>query len=109
MFAPGLVGAQDLQFISTDGDLFSYEKNRHGAVLTAIDPSENPLVKQPIVSGIPLGDVIYLGRSCDAFSDRLGDGTWRATAAGFVVVFRARRVVFPGQVIDVSSGDRCGI
>ncbi|MCK0096630.1 hypothetical protein MWU60_13700 [Yoonia sp. F2084L] len=108
MVIAGAAAAQDTQYLSADGGLFSYEKNRHGAVLKSVDPSGGSLLAG--TSGrsvVAPGNALYLGRSCDAFSLQFGDGRWSATDGGFLVEFPGVQVVFPGQEIDVVSRNRC--
>jgi hypothetical protein len=95
--------AQNLQYLSGDGAAFSYEKNQHGAVLTSVEPFEE--MEQSFQ--FEVGDVLYLGRVCDAFSTDHGKGTWIATYGGFIVKFDGLRVTFPGQLIDLVPQERC--
>ena len=110
MLLAGAAWAQGTQYLSTDGALFTFEKNQYGAVLTSVAPKDEPLiVMDEPVSPIDVGDVLYLGRSCDAFSQEFGDGSWNWTNGGFIVDFPGLRVAFPGQEIDVVPGNRCRI
>lgn len=100
--------AQTLQYLSVDGTLFEYEQNRHGVVLTATGQDNTIMVEPDATAKVTrIGDVIYLGRGCDAFSRKFGDGRWEATEGGFVVNFGTVTITFPGQKIDVGAGDRC--
>lgn len=104
----GAAMAENTQYLSADGGLFSYEKNRHGAVLTSVDPSGGALLAGTSNrSVVASGNALYLGRSCDAFSEQFGDGRWFTTEGGFLVEFPGVQVVFPGQEIDVVSRNRC--
>lgn len=110
VFLAGSAGAQSLQYLSTDGAVFDYEKNKHGAVLTSMEPLSEPL----IVDGgdgvrIQPGDILYIGRACDAFSKEYGNGNWSWTNGGFIIEFPDIRVAFPGQAIDLAPGNRCRI
>lgn len=110
IFMSGAAGAQTTQYLSTDGALFAFEKNQHGAVLTSVEPKDAPLIVNDAgAPRIDVGDVLYLGRSCDAFSQEFGDGSWSWTNGGFIVEFPGIRVAFPGQAIDVAPGNRCRI
>ncbi len=102
-----MAAAQDLRFVSTDGDLFAFEENRHGAVLTALPSDGAAIIGTPGQRLTRSGDIVYLGRSCDAFSERFGGGSWRWTDGGFIVFFGATRLSFPGQVIDLQTGQNC--
>ena len=95
--------AQNLQYLSGDGAAFSYNKNKHGAVLTSVEPFDDMQGS----SIFPVGDKLYLGRACDAFSLDHGEGTWVATDGGFIIDFDGLRVTFPGQQIDLVAQDRC--
>lgn len=95
--------AQNLQYLSGDGAAFSYEKNKHGAVLTSVEPFEE--MEQS--SQFKVGDMLYLGRVCDAFSMEHGEGSWLATDGGFIIEFDKLRVLFPGQQIDLVPQERC--
>lgn len=100
--------AQEPQYLSGDGVLFDYTLNRHGVVLTArekadgifLDTDSSDPVARP-------GDVVYLGRACDAFSETLGEGRWSATEGRFRVSFHRAELAFPGQDIDAGHGVRC--
>ncbi len=110
VFLAGSAGAQSPQYLSTDGAVFDYEMNRHGAVLTSKEPTEEPLI---FTEGegvrIQPGDVLYIGRSCDAFSKEYGRGSWSWTNGGVIIEFSDIRVAFPGQAIDLVPGNRCRI
>lgn len=102
--------AQTSQFLSADGILFEYEQNRHGVVLTATSQDDifvvetAPEAEEPMTK---IGDAVYLGRGCDAFSRKLGDGSWQSVNGGFLVQFGKVEIAFPGQQIDVGRGVTC--
>ncbi|MEJ6403765.1 hypothetical protein [Yoonia sp. 2307UL14-13] len=110
LMAGGSATAKGERFLSAAGDVFKAEQNRHGAVLTAVASDEDPII-------VPLdaerltqpGDIFYLGRSCDAFSERFGDGNWRWTDSGFFVFFEDTRFAFPGQEIIVGADRNCAL
>ncbi len=100
--------AQGGTFLSADGSEFEFEKNRHGAVLTSVEPqSQSVFAGAGATPRFSPGEVLYLGRSCDAFTRQFGDGTWNATEDGVLVEFGPVRLAFPGQDMDITSGDRC--
>ncbi len=99
--------AQNKQYLSTNGAVFSFEQNQHGAVLTSIEQTGNASASSVSGPRIHVGDVIYLGKSCDAFSEKFGEGSWMAISAGFVVDFAIGRIAFPGQAIEIAAGDQC--
>lgn len=100
--------AQPVQYLSADGDLFDYRENEHGAVLTAAETGETPII-QGATEGkkAEIGDIIYLGRYCDVISDRFGDGNWLWAEAGFVVSFPDTQIIFPGQLIALDTEELC--
>ncbi|WP_341368863.1 hypothetical protein [Yoonia sp. BS5-3] len=101
MIFAGSVAAQDGPFRSHDGTVFSFAQNQHGGVLTSIG--------RQTAAQLDVGDVLYLGRSCDAFSTEFGDGSWSRTNMGFLVEFPGLRLGFPDQAIDIVPGNRCRI
>ena len=104
----GGAAAKGERFLSATGDVFKVEQNRHGAVLTALPAEDDPIVV-PVEDDRQTepGDIFYLGRSCDAFSERFGDGNWRWTDGGFFVFFKETRFAFPGQEIVVGADRNC--
>ncbi|MFQ6553184.1 hypothetical protein AAD018_012680 [Aestuariibius insulae] len=74
-------------YTSTEGREYGLNCNRNGYVLTP---------NQPV---IPSG-TLYLGRSCDAFSDVLGEGEWVRGRAGFRIDFEDRAISFPQQALS---------
>ncbi|MDP5085057.1 MAG: hypothetical protein NWQ23_06515 [Yoonia sp.] len=108
MILGSAAAAQNVLYLSSDGALFNYETNRHGAVMTSVEPPDaNMVVASDTTPAVAPGQVIYLGRACDAFSKQLGEGSWRATEGGFFVEFGDLRVAFPGQELGLVRGDRC--
>ena len=99
--------AQSTEYFSMDGDLFAFEENRHGAVLTSIEPTSDILPTTDVAPKTKVGDIVYVGRSCDAFSKEFGEGSWSWSNAGFIVEFPDLRLAFPGQAIDIVSGNGC--
>ena len=104
----GSAVAQTPQFLSADGALFEYIQNEHGVVLTVVEQGEGLLVDPEAAEPVTkTGDIVYLGRGCEAYSRKLGNGRWRATDGGFLVSFRRSQIAFPGQQIDVGQGADC--
>lgn len=101
VFWAGVGLAQDGPFLAHDGTVFSFQENRHGGVFTSIGGAE--------AAELDVGDVLYLGRSCDAYSPEFGDGSWSRTDMGFLVEFSRLSLGFPDQFIDISQGNRCNI
>lgn len=105
----GLAHATDpVKYISSGGGLFSYDENRYGAVMTVIDRQSAAMVADPdLYDNLAVGDVLYLGRACDALSRKFGDGRWISTEGGFLIIFAEARVIFPGQSIDLRTYADC--
>ena len=99
--------AQSTEYFSTDGDVFSFEQNQHGAVLTSIEPTMEILATNDTSPKMDIGDIVYVGRFCDAFSNEHGEGSWSWSNGGFIVEFPDLRIAFPGQAIDIVPGNRC--
>lgn len=101
IFWAGVGLAQNGPFLAHDGTVFSFQENQHGGVFTSIGGTE--------ATALDVGDVLYLGRSCDAYSPEFGDGSWSRTDIGFLVQFSRLSLGFRDQLIDISEGDRCRI
>jgi hypothetical protein len=99
--------AQKKQYLSTNGAVFGFEQNQHGAILTSIEQIDNTGASSVGVPRMNVGDILYLGKSCDAFSEEFGKGSWMAISAGFVVDFAIGRIAFPGQAIEITASDQC--
>lgn len=108
VFMTGAAFAQEQQFLSSNGILFDYEQNQHGVALTATEQADGLLINADETQSVKkLGEAVYLGRGCDAFSLKLGNGSWQSTEGGFLVQFRNVQIAFPGQQIDVGRGVTC--
>ena len=78
------------EFFAGDGVRYAASFNRHGATLRS------------------RGVVLYLGRSCDAYSPQLGNGRWGQANGGFFVDIRGATIGFPRQeLFDVNEGVAC--
>ena len=53
-----------------------------------------------VIRGI---EVIYLGRSCDAYSQTLGGGAWCWGNGGFVAEFAGSTIGFPRQELHCAN------
>ncbi|KIC43854.1 hypothetical protein RA28_19710 [Ruegeria sp. ANG-S4] len=71
-------------YISSDGVQYTATRNEHGAVLNG----EN-------------GDLIYLGKRCDAVDPDAGKGSWSWANGGFCVNLPARKICFARQEVPV--------
>lgn len=108
VFLAGNAVAQTPQFLSTGGALFAYDQNQHGVVLTVIEQNDSLLVTPDAAEPVTqVGDIVYLGRGCEAYSRKFGNGRWRATGGGFLVSFRRAEIAFPGQQIEVGQSADC--
>lgn len=100
---PHPVQAQNAR-VSAQGHTYEVTTNSHGAVLT----SRYPVVRLP--EGLRLGfdgiEILYLGRDCDAYSDRFGAGSWEWANGGFSVIFADETIGFPRQdhPVELPSG-----
>jgi len=95
--------AQQRTFSSSEGHQYAHQLNEHGAVLTSEFPVTRFVGKGALSRSITQIEVLYLGKSCDAFSEILGEGTWSWANGGVFVEFDTRRVEFWRQEIPVSS------
>jgi len=77
----GAAYAETRTYIDGSGTKYSYSVNENGAVLTPMDGSAS----------------LYLGRSCDAYSQRYGAGRWGWAGGGFVIEFPEQRLGFARQ------------
>ncbi|MBE0412161.1 hypothetical protein [Yoonia sp.] len=108
-FYAGSAFAQNQRFLSADGTVFDYAQNRHGVVLTVVEQGSDIFVvnaDSPPDRGTQ--EEIYLGRGCEAYSRKFGDGSWHETTGGFWVKFTNTTIIFPGQIIDAGRGADCG-
>lgn len=85
-----LLDVQDSYRESGNGPVWHSWENRDGAVLRRGRT------------------VVYLGRSCDAFSPQYGRGRWGAANGGVLIVFARRRIGFPRQGPPVTNA-RCDV
>jgi hypothetical protein len=103
--APAFAG--DLLYFSADGHQYRYSNNENGAVLQSVNPISR-FKGQGAATEIVTGtETIYLGKSCDAYSEFFGSGTWGWANGGFIIDFQKGAVRFPRQEIDVPSGMHC--
>lgn len=80
------------ELISMEGDLYTETSNENGIVLTS-QVTKYRVIGTGVSMRIDEGkEVFYLGRSCDAFSQRLGDGKWQWTNSGVLLEFNGGAV-----------------
>lgn len=68
-------------YTGSDGAKYQGTQNEHGERLESLGGNV----------------VIFLGKSCDAFSEAFGTGTWGAANGGFAVNFPGREILFSRQ------------
>ncbi|QYX56590.1 hypothetical protein K1T73_16350 [Roseovarius sp. SCSIO 43702] len=99
--------ADDVTYVSSYGDEYSYQTNENGAVLTSLYPKAW-FIEGGANSRIERGaDVLYLGTSCDARHGVFGDGTWWWANGGFGADFPGLEIRFPRQEIRGDFGMNC--
>lgn len=98
---------------SASGYEYSLTCNSNGYVLTPTNPL-HVFADTSIASSLIRGtEVIFLGRSCDAFSQTLGGGTWCWANGGFSADLGSTSISFPRQELycarpaDLGSACRC--
>lgn len=105
----GQVTAGEKTYYSSYGDEYLLSTNADGLVLTSSHP-KYWFVEDGANSRIEKGiDVIYLGKSCDAFHKLFGKGRWGWANGGFRVDFDNIWLGFPRQgFVDEHDGS-CGL
>jgi hypothetical protein len=87
--------AQTVSLLSDDNERFSVTFNPHGAQL------------------LSRGDRLYLGISCDAYSEidgRSNGGSWSQSSSGIFVSLLRRTISFSNQrLVDHNGNARCSI
>jgi hypothetical protein len=87
--------AETVSLLSDDNERFSVVFNRHGAQL------------------LSRGDRLFLGLSCDAWSEidgRSNGGSWSQSSGGVFVTLLRRTISFSNQrLVDYSGNARCSI
>lgn len=94
---------------------FIATKNEHGVVLrssgeqfrwtgmgvnTGVEAIEGADLLQPVV--------LYLGKSCDAYSPVYGKGTWGWSNGGFMVTFKDEHFGFGRQELSIDTDEEYG-
>lgn len=82
--------------------------NSNGYVLTPTNPL-HVFADTSVASSIIRGtEIIYLGRSCDAFSQTLGGGKWCWANGGFSADLGSTSISFPRQELYCARNDNLG-
>ncbi|WP_157776498.1 hypothetical protein [Nitratireductor aquibiodomus] len=94
-------------YTSADGHQYTYASNENGAMLESINPVSRFKGQGAGTRVITGTEKLYLGKSCDAYSEVLGSGSWGWANGGFIVDFPKASVKFPRQEITVPGGMHC--
>lgn len=84
-------------YTSGEGHAYTLTCNSNGYILRSIAPVSRFIGQGANTRVLRNTEVIYLGRSCDAFSDVLGQGKWCWANGGFVAELEGARIGFPRQ------------
>lgn len=105
VFFAGQVSAEEKTYYSSYGDEYLLSTNADGIVLTSTYPKAW-FVENGAASRIEKGiDVLYLGKSCDAFHKLFGKGRWAWGNGGFRIDFENIWFGFPRQgFVDENDG-----
>lgn len=94
---------------------FEGMRNKHGAILTSsglpykwVGVGAGSTVEQIKNVQALKKVVLYLGRSCDAYSKLYGKGTWSWANGGFIVEFENERFGFGRQELDIERDEEFG-
>lgn len=104
---PHQVAAEEWYYVSSYGDEYSISTNENGVVLRSLYPKAWFIeggANSRVVRGI---DVLYFGKSCDAFHEEFGKGRWWWINGGFGADFDNFKISFPRQEIDVPNSRDC--
>ena len=102
--------ASSAQFTRTSaaGHEYALTCNANGYILRLVHPVSRFIGQGAGTQTIKGTEVIYMGRSCDAFSNVLGGGDWCWANGGFVVSLANARIGFPRQELYCPSADDLG-
>ena len=99
--------AQDLDRVSSAGHSYIVDCNEDGYVLTSRYPVGRFLGSTGASTRVEVEtETLYLGRSCDAFHPKFGQGQWERSNGGFVLEFNNLRIGFPRQDLDCPIPDQ---
>lgn len=84
-----LIAGPSFGYEGSNGSTYIATQNAHGAALKSAN------------------ETIYLGKDCDALSDKEEQGTWAWANGGFVIEFPTRRIGFARQDQPVDVGYDC--
>ncbi len=99
------LGTTAAGYTTDEGRIYELACNSSGYVLTPADPvvrlAEPGALREPLEPFQT--QPIYLGRSCDAFSEVLGEGEWGWAAGGVRIDFADEVIGFPQQELSCPS------
>ena len=91
-----VMGEEPFFYISGAGHAYTLDCNRNGYVLTSVNPIGRRVGEVGAsIQTIYDTETIYLGVSCDAYSELLGAGEWLWGNGGFIVDFGDLEIGFP--------------
>lgn len=91
-------------YISGAGHGYTMDCNRNGYVLTSVNPVGRRIGDVgALIQTIYDTETIYLGASCDAYAELLGNGEWAWSNGGFIVYFENLTIGFPRQELMCPS------
>lgn len=90
-------------FVSSAGHVYSGQCNAHGMVLQSQHPVGRHLGVGADGPTVEI-ETVYLGKGCDAYSERLGGGEWGWANGGFTIDFPDASISFPRQEVYCPEG-----
>lgn len=84
-------------YTSSEGHSYRATCNTNGYIITSVYPVSRFTSGDASGQIVQQIEVIYLGKSCDAFSKVLGQGQWCWANGGFVADLEGGSVGFPRQ------------
>jgi len=93
---------------SAAGHDYAMTCNESGYVLRSVNPVSRFVGQGADTTLVRGTEVIYLGRSCDAFSKVLGGGTWCWANGGFLIGLAGSEIGFPRQELYCPTNDDLG-
>lgn len=97
--------------VSGEGHEYALTCNQDGYILSSLYPVARTVGRGSATQHVSEIEKLYLGRSCDAASLRLGGGQWCWANGGFLVEFSDGSIGFPRQElscpVSAELGDTC--
>ena len=98
----------DATYTSASGHDYKLTCNENGFVLTSVYPVSRFVGSGADTKTVRGTEIIYMGRSCDAFSETLGGGAWCWANGGFFVEVAGSGIGFPRQELYCANDDDLG-